>query len=167
MVYSESMQHIFFWILWFIISSWALRMFYFSFSAQKLRRLRDTAIGIIIGVLVLNFLPWVPPTMGQLSGIDLAFAGNWFIAAHIVVLLIVLVLFILNQKKYFKWAAALCLSALFILFTGLYMLRPATFILTSYDIASIVALLLLLINSVVVLLLWQQLQLLEKKSRKN
>ena len=67
------METLFFWIAWGIISVWALRTFYFSFSKEKLERLRKTSVGLTASVLVLTLtLAAAIPGRGKRR-----FSGAW------------------------------------------------------------------------------------------
>src|SRR3989338_4141972 len=70
------METLFVWIAWGIISVWALRTFCFSFSKEKLERLRKTSVGLTALVLVLTLLPWLPPFLGGANAVSLALDGN-------------------------------------------------------------------------------------------
>lgn len=157
------METVIFWIAWGIISFWALKTFYFSFSKEKLERLRKAALGINLAVLVLTFLPWLASSLSGKSGITLAMEGNILAVLFLIFLIISIVLFLTKSQSNLKIAAFVTVANTFVLFVLMYQLRPDTFVLTLYDIAPIIAVLLLLVSDVAVLLLWQQLQLKRKK----
>lgn len=161
------METAFFWIAWGFISFWALKTFYYSFSNQKLERLRKSALGITLAVFVLTLLPWLPPSFGGKTGLNLAFEGNQLAALFVILLLTSIAMFIAKKSSLLKLAAAATLANTFIIFILMYQLRPGTFVLTLYDIAPIIAVMFLLVADVVVLLLLQQLQLMGKKGRKK
>lgn len=160
------MQTFFFWIVWGIVSLWALKTFYYSFSKEKLDRLRKTALGINSAVFILSLLPWLPPELGGISGFTLVLLGNILSVVFIILLLISTAIFFTKDPSLLKIAAIGTIVNTFILFILMYQLRPGTFVLTWYDIAPIVSILFLLVGDVVVLLLWQQLQLEERKRKK-
>ena len=156
------MEIAFFWIAWGIISFWALKTFYFSFSKEKIERLRKAALGFHLAIFVLIFLPWLPPALGGASGLTLAFTGNMLAALFLALIILSTILFLTREAFLMKVAVGITIVNTFILFTLMYSLRSTTFTLTPYDIAPIIAALFLLICDVTVLLLWQQLQLREK-----
>ncbi len=160
------METAFFWIAWGIISFWALKTFYYSFSKEKLERLRKAGLGINVAVLILTFLPWLPPELGGKTGLNLALEGNILSALFVILLLTSSALLLMRDSSLLKTAAIGTIVNTFILFILMYQLRPRTFVLTWYDVAPIVAILLLLVCDVIVLLLWQQLQLKEKRRQK-
>lgn len=153
------METALFWIIWGIVSFWALKTFFFSFSQEKLEGLRKANIGFSFAVLILFFLPWVPLSMDGWTGFGLALQGNFLAAVFFVLLLVSLVLFFQKEYLFLKIAALLTIFLTLDLFTLMLSVRPGTFILSLYDIAPIVASLLLLCQIVAVLLLWQQMQL--------
>lgn len=164
------METAIFWIAWGLISFWALKTFYYSFSKEKLEHLRKAAFGINIAVLILTFLPWVPaspaggpPSLGGKTGLDLALEGNILSLLFVILLLTSTIFFLIKDASFLKLASAATIANTILLFVIMYQLRPVTFVLTLYDIAPIIAVLLLLVCDVVVLLLWQQLQLKEKR----
>lgn len=157
------METIIFWVAWGIISFWALKTFYYSFSKEKLKRLRKAALGINIAVIVLTFLPWLPQSSGEQSGFMLALGGNILAAIFIIFLFISVALFLTKTPSNLKIAAVTTITNTLILFTLMMQIRPTTFILSLFDIAPIIAMLLLLVGDVVVLLLWHQLQLKNRK----
>ncbi len=159
------METAFFWIAWGIISFWALRTFYYSFSKEKLERLRKSAFGINLAVLILTFLPWFPASLGGKSGLSLALEGNFLALLFIILLVGSSALFLLKDSILLKFGAVATIVSTFLLFIAMYQLRPGTFVLTPYDIAPIIAVLFLLVGDVAVLLLWQQLQLKTKKQK--
>ncbi len=161
------METAIFWIAWGIISFWALKTFYYSFSKEKLESLRKAALGINLAVLVLTFLPWLPPALGGKTGLTLALEGNILSVLFFILLLISIVLFLTKEATFLKLAACATIANTFILFILMYQLRPGTFVLTLYDIAPIIAVMFLLVGDLVVMLLWQQLQLKERRGKKK
>lgn len=156
------METAFFWIAWGIISYWSLKTFYFSFSKEKIERLRKASLGLNLSVLVLSFLPWIPPELGGKSSLILALSGNPLAALFIILLVTSIILFLTKETSLLKLAALANIANSLIVFILMYQLRSETFTLTLYDIAPIIITLFLLIGNVVVLLLWQQLQLKKK-----
>lgn len=152
-----------FWIAWGVISFWALKTFYYSFSVRKLENLRKAALGINLSVFILSFLPWLPPALDNKTGIMLAFEGNIFAVLFLFFLILSVVLFLSKTSSYLKIASIATSANTFILFTLMTQVRPGTFTLSLHDIAPIIAVLLLLVGDMVVLLLWEQLQLKQKK----
>lgn len=157
------METALFWLAWGIVSFWVLKTFYFSYHQDKLQKLRKTALGINLSVLVLSFLPWLPPELGSKSGFTLAMGGNLLAVLFIFLIIVAVVLFLTKTPSNHKMAAVATIFNTFALFILMYQLRPGTFILTAYDIAPIIAFLFFLIGDLVVLLLWQQLQLKTRK----
>lgn len=157
------MKSAFCWFAWGIISFWALKTFYFSFSREKLERLRKAMFGINLAVLVLTFLPWLPATLSGKSALALALEGNVLTLLFIILLLAPIASLLIRKTAAVKLAAITTIVNTILLFILMFQLRPGTFVLTFFDMAPIVAFLFLLIDDVVVLLLWQQLQLKEKK----
>ncbi len=153
------METTFFWIAWGFISYWALKTFYFSFSKDKLERLRKSALGLHLAVIILLFLPWLPPMLGGNSGLTLAWEGNILAALFIFLLIVSVVLFLIRDSSKYKIAVGATIANTFVLFALMYQLRPDTFILSFFDIAPIIAFMILLVGDVVVMLLWQQLDL--------
>lgn len=153
------METAFFWIAWGIISFWALKAFYYSFSKEKLERLRKAALGINLSVLVLSFLPWLPPPLGGKTGLMLALEGNLLAVLFLIFLIISIVLFLTKTPSNLKIASSATVINTIILFALMMQIRPGTFTLSLFDIAPIIAFMFLLVGDVVVLLLWQQLQL--------
>lgn len=157
------METVLFWIAWGLISFWVLRTFYYSFSKEKLDRLRKSALGINLAVLVLAFLPWLPPELGGKTGSALALEGNFLAILFVILLLSSIVLFLNKKTVQLKLGLAATIINTFLLFILMLQLRPGTFNLTWYDIAPIIAVLSLLVCDVIVLLLLQQLQLKKRK----
>ncbi|MBI4130524.1 hypothetical protein HY468_04360 [Candidatus Roizmanbacteria bacterium] len=158
------METVVFWVLWGFISFWALKTFYFSFSQEKVERLRKASLGFSCAVLILSFLPWVPSSPGGLSGIGLALEGNFLALLFLILLLNSLVLFFQKEMIFLKIGSVLTFLSTIVLFALMLALRPGTFILSWYDIAPIVAVFMLLCQNVAVLLLWQQLDLQKKEA---
>lgn len=152
-----------FWVAWGLISFWALKTFYYSFSKEKIERLRKAALGLNLAVSILALLPWLPPALGGKSGLTLASQGNILAASFLILLITSVLLFLTKVPSKLKIAAGAMIANTFVLFILMYQLRPGTFTLTLFDIAPIIAVMLLLVGDLVVLLLWQQLQLQLKK----
>ncbi|MDP3940970.1 MAG: hypothetical protein Q8Q49_01535 [bacterium] len=161
------MEAAFFWIAWGLISFWALKTFYFSFSKEKLDGLRKTALGINLAVLVLTFLPWLPQSLGGQSGLAVALEGNVLALLFLVLIVTSALIFLTKDSSLLKFAAITTIVNTFLLFILMYQLRPGTFILTPYDIVPIAAVLFLLVGDVVALLLWQQLQIKDRKRKRK
>lgn len=157
------METALFWIAWGIISFWALKTFYFSFSKEKLKRLHKAALGINFAVLILTFLPWLPPTFGGKNCLMLALEGNVLAALFLIFLTVSIMLFLTKTPSNLKIASSATAVNTIILFALMMQIRPGTFILSLSDIAPILAMLFLLVNDAAVLLLWQQLQLKKRK----
>ncbi|MBI2442530.1 MAG: hypothetical protein HYV40_01315 [Candidatus Levybacteria bacterium] len=160
------METAFFWVAWGLISFWALKTFYYSFSKEKLERLRKTALGLTISVLTLTLLPWTSLKFGGITGLNLALEGNLLVLLFLILLIVSTVLFFAKDAEALKLASIATIANTILLFVTAYTLRPGAFMLTLYDIAPIIASLILLIADVVVLLLWQQLQL-RDRGQKN
>lgn len=160
------MESAIFWIVWGIISFWALKTFYYSFSKAKLDGLRKAAFGISLAVLILTFLPWLPLTFGGKTGLSFAFEGNFLAVLFIIFLIISILLFLTKTPSNLKIASITTFANTFVLFILMMQLRPGTFTLTLFDIAPIIAFMFLLVGNVVVLLLWQQLQMKQKKGKR-
>ena len=159
------METVLFWIVWGLISLWALKTFYNSFSKEKLDRLRKAAFGINLAVIILALLPWLPQTLGRESGLTLALQGNILAVLFFILLIASVLLFLTKVPSNLKIAAGATITNTFVLFVLMYQLRPGTFTLTLYDIAPIIAFMFFLVGDVAVLLLWQQLQLKERKGK--
>lgn len=157
------METALFWIAWGLISFWALRTFYFTYDKGKLQKLRKTSFGISLAVLILTFLPWLPPSLGGTTGLDIALEGNILSILFVILLVVSIALFLAKDASLLRLASVAMVTNTILLFVIMYTLRPGTFALTRYDIAPIVAALFLLVGDVVVLLLWQQLQLKGRK----
>lgn len=161
------MKTAFFWIAWGIISYWALKTFYYSFSKDKVKSLRKSVLGIHLAVLVLSFLPWLPPEFGGKTGMALALEGNIFAVLFFILLVGSGLLFLSYEALHLKIGSAVIIINTSLIFVIMYQLRPGTFVLTMYDIAPIIAFMILLVGDVTVLLLWQQLQLKERRGKRK
>ena len=159
------METVLFWIVWGLISLWALKTFYNSFSKEKLDRLRKAAFGINLAVIILALLPWLPQTLGRESGLTLALQGNILAVLFFILLITSVLLFLKKVPSNLKIATGATITNTFVLFVLMYQLRPGTFTLTLYDIAPIIAFMFFLVGDVAVLLLWQQLQLKERMGK--
>ncbi|MEK7543388.1 MAG: hypothetical protein AAB557_00805 [Patescibacteria group bacterium] len=163
-----------FWIVWGLISFWALKTFYYSFSKDKLNQLRLSALGVNLSVLVLAFLPWIPaslvsgqPALGWKSGMILAWEGNILAVVCMFLIIVSVSFFFTKNSLLYKIASCATIANTFVHFFLMRQLRPGTFTLTRFDIAPIIAVLLLLVGDVVVLLLWQQLQLKQRTFKRT
>lgn len=150
------MERVVFWIVWGIISFWALKTFYYSFSRHKLEGLRKAAFGINLAVLILTFLPWLPD--GK-TGLNIILEGNILAVLFLVFLITSILLFLTKTSSSLKIASIATIINTFTLFALMLQIRPGTFILTLFDIVPIITFVFLLVCDVTVLLLWQQLQL--------
>lgn len=150
------------WIVWGIISFWILKTFYFSFKKNKLERLRKTAFGINLLVIITGFLPLLTSITSQ-NGFELLSFAHIIAIIFSVGLFVSTGLLLSTQTLNLKIASAATIVNTLAFFGVMYGFRPGTFVLTIYDIVPIVAAFLLLINSVVVLLLWQQLYVKKRK----
>ncbi|MDO8583061.1 MAG: hypothetical protein Q7R51_00850 [bacterium] len=157
------METVVFWVAWGVISLWALRTFYFSFNKHKLENLRKAALGINLSVLILSFLPWLPPELGGKSGIALVLEGNIPALLFLIFLVISIILFLTKTPSNLKIASVATVINTVILFILMMQIRPGTFTLSLFDIAPIIAMLFLFAGDIIILLLWQQLQLKNRK----
>lgn len=157
------MEAAFFWIVWGIISFWALKTFYFSYNKDKLQKLRLTASGIDLSVLILFFLPWLPPSQGKTTGWELIQEGNVTVVLLGILVIFSSFVFLTKDTTLLKAGSVIhiVLSILFVIV--MIYLMPGIIIFLLDSIAPIIASLLLLAGNVVVLLLWQQLQLKGKR----
>ena|SRR3989344_233136 len=96
------METAFFWIAWGAISFWVLKTFYFSFDKNKLQKLRLTAFGIDLSVLILFFLPWLPFSLGGQSGWELIIQGNIFVIVLGILITCSLLTFLTKEKEFLK-----------------------------------------------------------------
>ena len=157
------METILFWIAWGLISFWVLKTFYFSYDKEKLNRLRKTAFGINLSVLVLFFLPWLPPIQGGYTGWELIQQGNLLVILLFGLIASSTLIFLTRGKILLKVGSIIHITSSIVFIVTISSLMPRTFSLTFNSIASIIASLLLLIGNIIVLLLWQQLDLKKKK----
>lgn len=156
-------NQIIFWILWFIISSWTIKTFYFSYQKKKLEGLRLAILSIDLSVLILFFLPWLPYSLGGKTAFQLIQEKNWSVVLFFLMLIISAVLFSTKKAKLFLFATCLHVaSSIFIIVIMIWLTR-GTYLITIREVAPVVAALLLLIGNVTALLLLHQLQLKEKK----
>lgn len=153
------METAFFWLIWSLVSFWALKTFYFSYNKEKLQKLRQTAFGINLSVLILFFLPWLSPSQGGATGWELILQGNLFVALLGVLVAGSILSFLTKDKTLLKVGSISHIASSLLFIMVMANLMPGTFSLTINSIAPIIASLLLLIGNVVVLLLRQQLQL--------
>ncbi len=161
------MENALFWLLWGVISFWALKTFYYSFSKEKIDSLRKTAFGISLAVLVLFFLPWMPVSKGGFTGIHLVLNGHAGIGLYFVLLILSSLFFIAHNSRLLKIAAVFNIINSVLIVLNMIAILPGTYVFTLRNSAPLISVLLLLINNVVLLLLWQQLQLLEKRRNPN
>lgn len=160
-------ETIIFWIAWGIISFWALKTFYYSFSKEKFNSLRKAALGFNLSVLIIYFLPWLPPSLGAKSGVTLSFEGNILAVLLLIFLIASIILLLTKTPSNLKIASSAIIIDTFILFALMMQVRPGTFVLSLFDIAPIAAFILLLTCDAVVLLLWQQLELGDRKGKRK
>lgn len=145
-----------FWFAWSLISAWALRHFYYSFSEEKLKRLRFAALSFEAGMLLLFFLSWLPDGTTGLDLLAQGHPGAWVL----IVLLGFVVIAGAGGGTFLLKAAAVChFLATIGFFALMVFLMGETVRLMSSMMAPIVIALLGLVNIVVLLLVWQQLQL--------
>lgn len=156
------MERVVFWVAWGIVSYWALKTFYYSFNERKLEGLRKAALGINLAILILTFLPWLPPDLGEKSGLTLAMDGNLPAVIFLILLVMSILLFLTKSPSSLKTASIAAVINTFTLFVIMRQIRPGTFTLSLFDIAPIFAFILFLVCDVIVLLLWQQLQMRKK-----
>lgn len=156
------MQTAIFWIAWGIISLWALRTFYYSFSAKKLKQLRNATVGFDIVVLCSFLFNFRPVSLGAQTGFELLLSGDWYIILLFVLLTLAVIFLLTKDRKQNKTGALLHIISSVYLFFVLAHLWPGTVTLSFVDSALPVDVLLLLTGNVSALLFWQQLQLLEK-----
>lgn len=160
-------EQIFFWVTWALISTWVLKNFYFTYDLKKLDKLRKTAFGIDLSVLVLFFLPWLQLKVSGVSGWELILNGNFLVFTLFILILTSAILFLTKDHNFLKIGASLHIFASVLFIVTMVRLMPETFILTINSIAPIIASLLLFVGNVIVLLLWQQLQLKTKTNRRK
>lgn len=161
------METALFWVVWGLISFLALKTFYYSFSKDKLDRLRTSALFINLSVFILAFLPWLPSALGAKSAIVIAREGNGLAIIFIILIIVPILIFYLKKEKLYTVGASAVIANTFTLFALMYQLRPGTFTLSLFDLVPIVAFMSLLVGNVVVLLLWQQLQLKQHTKRQK
>lgn len=159
------METALFWTIWGLVSYWVLKTFYFSYDKDKLRKLRLTASGIDLSVLILFFLPWLPPTQGKTTGWELIQKGNMSVFLLGILIIGPALAFLTKDKSLLKVGAVSHMSASVLFIYTMMSLMPGTFTLTFQSVAPIIASLILLVGNVVVLLLWQQIDLRERKKR--
>ena len=70
------LERLIFWSLLILISAYLLRKFYFSASAEKMKRLRYTALATEIVALALFYFSWIPKFISGDTGSQLVAAGN-------------------------------------------------------------------------------------------
>lgn len=145
---------VFFWIAWGIVSSWVLRTYYFTSDKKKIQKLKKVAFGIDLSVLLLFFLPWLPPALGSKSGWELIFGGNILVALLGLLILFSTCAFLSNKRFLLKSAVAFHLSASVLFIVTMITLMPGTWTLTLSSIAPILASLLLLCGNIFALLIW-------------
>ncbi|OGG53917.1 hypothetical protein A3H16_00495 [Candidatus Kaiserbacteria bacterium RIFCSPLOWO2_12_FULL_53_8] len=156
------METALFWIVWGVISFWALKTFYFSYKSEQIRRLRLTALSVDLAVLILFLLPWLP--LNNETGWALVRAGHLLATTAAALVTLSAVFFVLPSSAANKAGTLASSAAAIVFIAAMINLMPTTYSLTLTVAAPIVAGLLLLANAVVALLLWQQLQLKERST---
>lgn len=157
----------FFWVAWFLVSSWVLKEFYFSPSVEKISKLRRVAFGVDLSVLILFFLPWLPESQGGFSGWQLILQGNYLVSALLFLIAFSTLSFLTQNSSLLKTTAATHVASSVLFIGAMISIMPGTVALTLYSVSPIVASLLLLTGNVVVLLLWQQLQLQSSEKKRK
>ncbi|MEK7543385.1 MAG: hypothetical protein AAB557_00790 [Patescibacteria group bacterium] len=160
------METTLFWIAWGIISYWTVKTFYFSLSKDKLEKLRKSALGINLAVLILFFLPWLPIAQGATTGWELIQRGNILVISLGILVAGSVCCLLTKDRSLLKVGAVSHMTASVLFILTMMRLMPGTLILTLHSIAPIIASLILLVGNVVVLLIWQQIQLMQKKRTK-
>lgn len=156
-----------FWIIWFIVCSWVIRNFYYSYREKHEQRLKRLAFFLNLLALSVFLFPWLPLGRGGQSGWQLLASGKPEVILFFLFLVVSLALFLTKNQKLIKAGAVInIVNSVFIiiLFMGL---LPGKIRLTLRESAPIIAAIVLLANNVVVLLLWHQLQLRIKKKREE
>lgn len=159
------METAFFWIAWGIASIWALKSFYFSYSKRKLERLYTTAFAIELAVLMLFFVPWLPVSLGNLSGWELILQGDIFMVLLGFLIIGSALAFVTKDNALLKLGAISHVTASILFILIMIRLMPGSYPLTLRSTPPILASLLLLVGNAVILLLWQQLDLKQKKRK--
>lgn len=152
-----------FWIVWFVVCSWVVKNFYYTYRKKYVQNLKYLALLLNLLVLAVFLFPWLPQSRGGLSGWQLLISGEPRVILFFLFLFVSLTLFLAKSQKLLKVGAIInIINSVFIiiLFMGL---LPGETRLTFRESGPIAAAIILLVNNVVVLLLWHQLQL---KSRK-
>src|SRR3989344_1512243 len=124
------METFFFWIVWGIISFWALKVFYFSYDKDKLQKLRLTAFGIDLSVLILFFLPWLSSSQGKTTGWELIQQGNLSVVFLGILVFCSTLVFLTKGKSLLKAGAVLHITASVLFIFTMIRLMPGTFTLT-------------------------------------
>lgn len=157
-----------FWIVWFIVCSWVVRNFYYTYRKKNVQNLRYLALLFNLLILAVFLFPWLPKDRGGLSGWQLLVSGKPEVIMFFLFLVVSLALFLTKNQKLLKAGAVVnVINSVFIIILFMRLL-PGKIHLTFRESAPIVAAIVLLANNVVVLLLWHQLQLgLRKKERRK
>lgn len=161
------METILFWVIWGVVSYWALKNFYFSYNKRKVDTLRKASLGLDLSVLFLFLFIWQPAASGGKSGLYLLLAGNTRVVLLFTLIVLSTMLFITGNKLLLKLAVLLQISASIFIFVTMISLMPGTFVLRFSYVSPIIAALLLLTGDVSSLLLWQQLDLKERKIKRK
>lgn len=159
----NSMETILFWIIWGVVSFWALKNFYFSYNKRKVDALRKASLGLDLSVLFLFLFIWQPAASGGKTGLSLLLTGNMKIIILFLLIILSIFLFTTSDKLLLKAGVLLQITASIFIFVAMISLMPDTFVLRFSYVAPIIAALLLLTGDVSSLLLWQQLELKERK----
>ena len=157
------METALFWIVWGVISLWVLKTFYFSYDKNKFNNLCKTAFGINLSVVILFFLPWLPPVQGGYTGWELIQQGNLLVILLFGLITSSTFIFLVRSKSLLKAGSIIHITSSIVFIVAMASLMRKTFSLTFNSIVPIIASLLSLTGDVIVLLLWQQLDLKKKK----
>src|SRR3989344_2402383 len=157
------LERVIFWSLLIFVSAYLLRRFYFSASAEKMKRLRYAALATEIIALAFFYFTWIPKFISGDTGFQLMAAGNIDVIAVFGLITGATLLFLLNTPRSIRVGAISHIATSVIFIGALLRLLPESYSLRLDESAPIFIALLLLAGNVMVLFLWHQLQLSEKK----
>ena len=157
------LERLIFWSLLILISAYLLRKFYFSASAEKMKRLRYTALATEIVALALFYFSWIPKFISGDTGSQLVAAGNADVIVVFGLIAGAIFLFLFNTPRSIRAGAIAHIAASVIFIGALLRLLPESYPLRFDESAPIFIILLLLVGDVASLLLWHQFQVREGK----